>query len=166
MQKLKWSTIEQRRIWTDVTLMYKEVNQLKALKADPISYQPSLATVRGTRNSHCLKFVPYHCRINVYQLLFFFSKNNLPLEHSTRINYTLTIAGAVQNIYSEPPTLDHLLCILRYKQWHVQCLHLDAIPLHAYTCSFLTNKCPQCILAPVLTLEIKLKEQSLCSLPI
>lgn len=71
MQKLKWSTIEQRRIWTDVTLMYKEVSQLKALKADPISYQPSLATVRGTRNSHCLKFVPHHCRINVYQLLFF-----------------------------------------------------------------------------------------------
>lgn len=83
MQKLKWSTIEQRRVWTDVTLMYKEVNQLKALKADPISYQPSLATVRGTRNSHCLKFVPYHCRINVYQLLFFFPRiiyhwNTLP----------------------------------------------------------------------------------------
>lgn len=165
MQKLKWSTIEQRRIWTDVTLMYKEVNQLKALIADPISYQPSLATVRETRNSHCLKCVPYHCRINVYQLLFFF-KNNLPLEHSIRIIYTLTIAGAVQTIYSEPPTLEHLPCILRCKQWPVQCSHWDAIPLHAYTCSFLTNKCPQCILAPVLTLKIKLKEQSLCSLPI
>lgn len=60
-----------RRVWTDVTLIYKEVNQLKALKADPISYQPSLATVRGSRNSHCLKFVLHHCRINVYQLLFF-----------------------------------------------------------------------------------------------
>lgn len=68
MQKFKWSTLKQRRILTDVTLMYKEVNQLIAV---PISYQPSLATVRGTRNSHCLKFVPHHCRINVYQLLFF-----------------------------------------------------------------------------------------------
>lgn len=165
MQKLKWSTIEQRRIWTDVTLMYREVNQLIALIAVPISYQPSLATVRRIRNSHCLKFVPYHCRINVYQLLFFF-KNNLPLEHSNRISYTLTIARAVQTIYSEPPTLDHLPCILRCKQWPVQCSHLDAIPLHACTCSFLTNKCPQCILAPVLTLKMKLKEQSSCSLPI
>lgn len=62
--------------------MYKEVDQLKALIAVPISYQPSLATVRGTRNSHCLKFVPHHCRINVYQLLFFpwiiFYWNTLP----------------------------------------------------------------------------------------
>lgn len=137
----------------------------QSTQSSPISYQPSLATVWGTRNSHCLKFVPYHCRINVYQLLFF-SKNNLPLEHSTRISYTLTIAIAVQTIYSEHPTLDHLLCILRYKQWPVQCSHGDASPLHACTCSFLTNKCPQCILAPVLTLKMKLKEQSLCSLPI
>lgn len=137
----------------------------QSTQSSPISYQPSPATVRETRNSHCLKCVPYHCRINVYQLLFFF-KNNLPLEHSIRIIYTLTIAGAVQTIYSEPPTLDHLPCILRCKQWPVQCSHWDAIPLHAYTCSFLTNKCPQCILAPVLTLKIKLKEQSLCSLPI
>lgn len=165
MQKLKWSTIEQRRIWTDVTLMYKEVNQLKALKA--AQYHTNLPQQQYEKLGTVTAWNVYHITAELTSTNFyFFFKNNLPLEHSIRIIYTLTIAGAVQTIYSEPPTLDHLPCILRCKQWPVQCSHWDAIPLHAYTCSFLTNKCSQCILAPVLTLKIKLKEQSLCSLPI
>ena len=68
IQEMKWNTLEQRRIWTDVTLMYKVVNQLIAV---PTAYQPPLATVRGTRSSHCMKFVPYHCRIHIYQHSFF-----------------------------------------------------------------------------------------------
>lgn len=68
IQEMKWNTLEQRRIWTDATLMYKVVNQLIAI---PTIYLPSLATVRGTRNSHCVKFVPPHCRINIYKHSFF-----------------------------------------------------------------------------------------------
>ena len=73
IQEMKWNTLEQRRIWTDVTLMHKVVNQLIAV---PTAYQPELATVRGTRSSHYMQFVLHQCRINVYQHSLF-SPNSL-----------------------------------------------------------------------------------------
>lgn len=63
--------MERHRTETHLNWRNSYVQRSQPTQSSPISYQPSLATVRGTRNSHCLKFVPYHCRINVYQLLFF-----------------------------------------------------------------------------------------------
>jgi hypothetical protein len=68
VQNLNWNTLEQRRSMADVTLMYKVVHQLVAIA---VCYMPTPATVTRTRNSHSLKFSPYHCRINTYQHSFF-----------------------------------------------------------------------------------------------
>ena len=68
VQNLNWNTLEQRRSMADVTLMYKVVHQLVAIA---VCYMPTPATVTRTRNSHSLKFLPYHCRINTYQHSFF-----------------------------------------------------------------------------------------------
>lgn len=127
MQKHKWNTLEQRPIWTDVTLMHEEVNQLIAVS---ISYQPSLATVRGTRNSHCLKFLPYHCQINLYQHSFFprtiYYWNTLP--------ESVILSSLLEEFKSEPPAMDSLHRILRYKQWPVQCIYTGFL----FVCCFST----------------------------
>ena len=61
---LKWPSLQQRRVWADVTLMYKVVNCLIAV---PVNYHPTTATVRSTRRSHSMKFIPIQPRINAYQ---------------------------------------------------------------------------------------------------
>ena len=68
INKLQWPSLQQRRVWADVTLMYKVVNYLIAV---PVSYHPTIATVRSTRRSHSMKFIPIQSRINVYQHSFF-----------------------------------------------------------------------------------------------
>lgn len=68
LKELKWNTLEHSRANADVILMYNIVYHLIAI---PAIYQPPLASLRSTRNSHSLKFLPYHCRINVYQHSFF-----------------------------------------------------------------------------------------------
>ena len=65
---LKWPSLQQRRVWADVTLMYKVVNCLIAV---PVNYHPTTATVRPTRRSHSMKFIPIQPRINAYQNSFF-----------------------------------------------------------------------------------------------
>ena len=69
LNKLKWPSLEQRRVWTDVTLMYKVVNCLFTV---PVNYHPATATVRSTRKSHSMKFIPVQTRINACQISFFF----------------------------------------------------------------------------------------------
>ena len=68
LNKLKWPSLEQRRVWTDVTLMYKVVNCLISV---PVNYHPTTATVRSTRRSHSMKFIPIQTQINAYQNSFF-----------------------------------------------------------------------------------------------
>ena len=68
LNKLKWPSLEQRRVWTDVTLMYKVVNCLISV---PVNYHPTTATVRSARRSHSMKFIPIQTRINAYQNSFF-----------------------------------------------------------------------------------------------
>ena len=66
--KLNWPSLQQRRVWADVTLMYKVVNCLIAV---PVIYHPVAATVRSTRRSHSMKFIPIQARINAYHHSFF-----------------------------------------------------------------------------------------------
>ena len=65
---LQWPTLEQRRTWADATLMYKVVHCLVAI---PITYHPPLATIRSTRGSHSMKFIPFRPKIDVYKYSFF-----------------------------------------------------------------------------------------------
>jgi hypothetical protein len=62
IQQLNWQTLEQRRVNSDLILMYKVVHGLVAV---PTSYLPPLST------RHYMNFIQYHCRINVYQHSFF-----------------------------------------------------------------------------------------------
>jgi hypothetical protein len=68
IKDLNWTPLYQRRIYTDITLMYKVINTLVAI---PVIYHPSPALMRTTRSSHPLKFIPYQCRLNIYQHSFF-----------------------------------------------------------------------------------------------
>ena len=68
INSLKWPSLQQRRVWADVTLMYKVVNCLIAV---PVNYHPITATIRSTRRSHSMKFIPIQTRINAYQNSFF-----------------------------------------------------------------------------------------------
>ena len=68
INNLHWTPLYQRRIHADVTLLYKTVNTLVAI---PAIYYPTQALVRTTRLSHTLKFIPYQCRLNIYQHSFF-----------------------------------------------------------------------------------------------
>ena len=65
--KLNWPSLQQRRICADVTL-YKVVNCLIAV---PVIYHPVAATVRSTRRSHSMKFIPIQARFNAYHHSFF-----------------------------------------------------------------------------------------------
>ncbi|CAG2208735.1 unnamed protein product [Mytilus edulis] len=64
VQNLNWNTMGQRRTMAHFAIMYKVVHQLIAV---PILYISIPATVNRTRNSNSLIFLPYHCRINIYQ---------------------------------------------------------------------------------------------------
>ena len=68
LNKLKWPSLEQRRVLTDVTLMYKVVNCLISV---PVNYHPTTVTVRSTGRSHSMKFIQIQTRINAYQNSFF-----------------------------------------------------------------------------------------------
>ena len=89
LNKLKWPSLEQRRVWTDATLMYKVVNCLVTV---PVNYHPTTATVRSTRRSYSMKFIPIQTRINAYQNSFF-STDCHHLEHDTGILYYLCESG-------------------------------------------------------------------------
>ena len=68
LNKLRWPSLEQCRVLTDVTLMYKVVNCLITV---PVNYHPTTATVRSTRRSHSMKFILIQTGINAYQNSFF-----------------------------------------------------------------------------------------------
>ena len=84
LNKLKWPSLEQRRVWTDVTLMYKRVNCLITV---PVNYHPTTATVRSTRRSHSMKFIP----IQISE--FIFSTDCHHLEHDTGSLFYLCESG-------------------------------------------------------------------------
>ena len=64
LQQLNWPTLEERHKASDLILMYKVVNSLVAV---PVSYLPP----RLPRYADCIRFIAYHCRVNVYQHSFF-----------------------------------------------------------------------------------------------
>ena len=64
LQQLNWPTLEDRRKASDLILMYKVVNSLVAV---PVNYLPP----RSPRYADCIRFIAYHCRVNVYQHSFF-----------------------------------------------------------------------------------------------
>ena len=49
---------------SDLILLYKVVNSLEAV---PVNYLPP----RSQRYADCIRFIAYHCRVNVYQHSFF-----------------------------------------------------------------------------------------------
>ena len=57
-------TLEARRRSSDLVFMYKVVHNLVAV---PITYHPP----RSPRYMECVRFITYHCRVNVYQHSFF-----------------------------------------------------------------------------------------------
>ena len=66
IQQLNWPTLEawRRSMTSDLVLMYKVVHNLVAV---PITYHPP----RSPRYMECVRFITYHCRVNVYQHSFF-----------------------------------------------------------------------------------------------
>ena len=64
IQQLNWPTLEARRRSSDLVLMYKVVHYLVAV---PITYHPP----RSPRYMECVRFITYHCHVNVYQHSFF-----------------------------------------------------------------------------------------------
>ena len=64
LQQLNWPTLEDRRKAADQILMYKVVNSLVAV---PQSYLPQ----RSPLYVDSILFITYHCRLNIYQHLFF-----------------------------------------------------------------------------------------------
>ena len=64
IQQLNWPTLEARRQSSALVLMYKVVHNLVAV---PITYHPP----RSPMYMECVRFITYHCRLNVYQHSFF-----------------------------------------------------------------------------------------------
>ena len=104
LQQLNWPTLEDRHKASDLILMYKVVNSLVAV---PVNYLPP----RSPRYADCIRFIAYHCRLNVYQHLFF-PRNVIPwnrLPDSTELGWLQThcpartqdvmYSGTVQCIY-------------------------------------------------------------------
>ena len=60
LQQLNWPTLEDRRKASDQILMYKVINGLVAV---PETYLPP----RSPRYVDSIRFITYHCRVNVYQ---------------------------------------------------------------------------------------------------
>ena len=63
ISSLQWPLLQSRRQRADSILQYRVVHSLVAV---PISYLPSLALIRSTRQSNDWKFIQPHCRVNVY----------------------------------------------------------------------------------------------------
>ena len=66
LQELQWTSLQQRRSWADLTLMYKVVNFHVAI---PTIYHPIPAPLRSTRGSHCMKFMLYRPHLDIYTFL-------------------------------------------------------------------------------------------------
>ena len=64
LQQLNWPTLEDRRKAADQILMFKVINNLVAV---PQSYLPQ----RSPRYVDSVRFITYHCRLNIYQHSFF-----------------------------------------------------------------------------------------------
>ena len=64
IQQLNKPTLEARRRSSDLVLMHKVVHNLVAV---PITYH----LLRSPRYMECVRFISYHCRVNVYQHSFF-----------------------------------------------------------------------------------------------
>ena len=68
ISSLQWHSLQSRRQRADIILLYRVVHSLVAV---PISYLPSPALIRSSRQSNNYKFIEPHCRVNVYQHSFF-----------------------------------------------------------------------------------------------
>ena len=79
LQQPNWPTLEDRRRSSDLVLLYKVVNNLVTV---PASYQPP----RSPRYVDSIRFIIYHCRLNVYQHSFFFFKNCNIMESVARFH--------------------------------------------------------------------------------
>ena len=64
LQQLNWPTLEDRREAADQMRMYKVINRLVAV---PQSYLPQ----RSPQYVDKVRFITYHCRLNIYQHSFF-----------------------------------------------------------------------------------------------
>ena len=58
LQQLNWPTLEDRYRASDLILRHKVVNSLLAV---PETYHPRSPCLV------CTRFIPYHCRLNIYQ---------------------------------------------------------------------------------------------------
>ena len=63
-KQLNWQTLEDRRRSSDLVLLYKVVHNVVAV---PITYHPP----KSPRYMECVRFITYHCHVNVYQHSFF-----------------------------------------------------------------------------------------------
>ena len=68
ISSLQWPSLQSRRQRADIIILYRIVHSLVTV---PISYLPSPALIRSTRQSNDWKFIQPHCRVNVYQHLYF-----------------------------------------------------------------------------------------------
>ena len=64
LQQLNWPTLEDIRKASDLILMFKVVNSLVAVTVNYLPY-------KLPRYADCIRFITYHCRVNVYQHSFF-----------------------------------------------------------------------------------------------
>ena len=55
VEHLEWPSLQQRRLWADVTLMYKPINSLIAVLQN---YHPTKANIPSTGRSHSMEFIP------------------------------------------------------------------------------------------------------------
>ena len=95
LQQLNWPTLEDRRKASDQILMYKVVNGLVAVQE---TYLPP----RSPRYVDSIRFITYHCRVNVYQHSFFprtvITWNQLPAS-TTNLQSLDSFKLAVQPTY-------------------------------------------------------------------
>lgn len=95
LQQLNWPTLEDCRKASDQILMYKVVNSLVAV---PVTYHP----LRSPRYVDSIRFITYHCRLNIYQHSFFprtvTSWNQLP-DSITNLQSLDSFKLAVQPTY-------------------------------------------------------------------
>jgi len=68
LSTLQWPSLQQRRQYFDLVLLFRVNNGLIAV---PVTYIPTPAFIRPTRQSNSLKLLQPHCRVNVYQHSFF-----------------------------------------------------------------------------------------------
>ena len=64
LENLDWPTFRGSSQRDLVVLMYKVVNNLVAV---PVTF----ISPRSPRYTNCIRFIPYHCKLNIYQHSFF-----------------------------------------------------------------------------------------------